>query len=480
MLLPFLLGVLVSATICWFFWFSCRREAIRASEEKERLLQERKIVLDFMHTMVEAIGEGIDRQELFQRVVHSAVLSTGALSACIFERRGDYLTGVAVQGLFPPHRPLPKTEGTPYSSRAGFMEQVLKSESFAVGEGLVGACAQTGSGILIDNALHDPRVVKHEDPALKVRSAIVVPIGFGDSNIAVLAIVNPVDGGRFTETDFSLAGSLAEQAGMAIHSLDLMQVKLAQRKLDVDLALARNIQSMLLPRDFPKMETLQIGAHYQPAQDVGGDLYDVFVLDENRLGLAVADVSGKGIPASILMAICQGNIRHLARRQDSPAAVLRELNIVMNQEMRAGMYVTVVYAVVYLREEMLLLARAGHELPIHLQANSETGGRVETRFLGTDGMAVGMVPNDIFAPTIRDVRVPFRRGDILLLYTDGVTEAVNDEGLEFGGPRLADALKQLRTQDPDSINAALANQVKLFSSGQALRDDLTMLTVKRR
>jgi len=343
MVLVFCLGLATGATVGWVFWWTSRREIIRLDEQRQMLAQEKLIVLDFVHNMVEAIGEGVTRQELFERVVHAAILSTGALSACIFERQGNEIRGVAVEGLFPPHRPLPESSREKITTRTKFIESILKTELFKVGEGLVGQASLTGEGILIENALEDPRLIRHEDPALEVRSVIVVPILFRDRNIGVLAIVNPSDGGSFGETDFSLATSLAEQAGLAIHNLDLMASQIEKNKLDSDLGLAHEIQSMLLPKEFPQLRKLSMASIYQPAQKVGGDLYDVFRIDDFRVGVAIADVSGKGIPASLLMAICQSNLRHFARNYASPAKVLCELNEVMVGEMRPEMFVTLFY-----------------------------------------------------------------------------------------------------------------------------------------
>ncbi|MGC9452513.1 MAG: PP2C family protein-serine/threonine phosphatase, partial [Oceanipulchritudo sp.] len=288
------MGLAVGAGIGWFFWWTARREIVRLDEQRQMLAQEKLIVFDFVHNMVEAIGEGVTRQELFERVVHAAILSTGALSACIFERTGDQLRGVAVEGLFPPHRPLPESSRVKITTRTKFVEQILKSEIFKVGEGLVGTAARTGQGILIENALEDPRVIKHDDPSLEVRSVIVVPIRFRDRNLGVLAIVNPSDGGSFGETDFSLAVSLAEQAGLAIHNLDLRATQIEKNKLDVDLGLAHEIQNMLLPKEFPQHPALQMASIYKPAQKVGGDLYDIFSTGSGKIEIAIADVSGKG------------------------------------------------------------------------------------------------------------------------------------------------------------------------------------------
>ncbi|MEX0332318.1 MAG: SpoIIE family protein phosphatase [Puniceicoccaceae bacterium] len=476
MLLTFCIGAVLGLGVGWFFWWTARREIVRLDEQRQMLGQEKLIVFDFVHNMVEAIGEGVTREELFERVVHAAILSTGALSACIFERTETQLRGVAVEGLFPPHRPLPESSRAKITTRTKFVEQILKSEIFKVGEGLVGNAAKTGEGILIENALDDPRIIKHEDPSLEVRSVVVVPISFREKNLGVLAIVNPSDGGSFGDTDFSLAVSIAEQAGLAIHNLDLMATQIEKNKLDVDLGLANEIQRMLLPRELPRLDKLEMASIYIPAQKVGGDLYDVFPLDESRVGIAIADVSGKGIPASLLMAICQSNLRHFARDLDSPAEVLRELNDVMLGEMRPEMFVTIVYAVIDMAKGELVLARGGHELPI--MVHSSNGPETRSEFIACDGMALGMVPGEIFNVAVQDHRVPFVEGDILALYTDGITEVANQEGTEFGKERLAEVVCSLRTRHSQEITQGILDRISLFSGAPSQSDDLTVVIAR--
>ena len=138
----FILGGVFGALLVYALYWRAQHEASRLEEEKLALMEERRIVLDYMHTMVDAVGERLPREELYQRIVHAAILSTGALSACIFEKSpDDMMRGVAVEGLFPPHRPIPEATKAKMGSRAKFIEQVLKSESFPVGEGVVGRVA---------------------------------------------------------------------------------------------------------------------------------------------------------------------------------------------------------------------------------------------------------------------------------------------------------------------------------------------------
>src|SRR4051812_38885896 len=165
-----------------------RAEADRVVDENQKLAQDRQRLIDFMHLMTEALGEGLSRQELQQRIVHASILCTGGLSACIFEQtERNMMRGTAVEGLFPPHRPLTAAAKDKLNTRAKFIEQVLKSGEFPVGGGAVGRVAQTRRGELIADAAADARMVKHDDPALAVRSVIVVPLVFRERFFGVLA-----------------------------------------------------------------------------------------------------------------------------------------------------------------------------------------------------------------------------------------------------------------------------------------------------
>ncbi|WP_438483131.1 SpoIIE family protein phosphatase [Oleiharenicola lentus] len=475
----FLLGGIIGASLVYAFYWRAQREAARVEEEKQALLEERQIVLDYMHTMVDAVGERLPREELFQRIVHAAILSTGALSACIFEKGADnMMRGVAVEGLFPPHRPIADTARMKMGSRAKFIEQVLKSESFPVGEGVVGRVAATGQGLLVVSAPDDPRIVKHSDPALVVYSVIAAPILVHKKLIGVLCVCNAADGLPFTETDYSLVATLAEQAGLAVHNADFLNLQVDKQRLDLDLALASNVQRMLLPKEMPKVATLDMDARYLAAQKVSGDLYDVFKLSRDCVGLAVADVSGKGISASLLMAICRTTLRRIAPLDNSPARVLAELNRALAGDMREGMYITMTYAVVDAARNEVTIARAGHELSLLVRRDPKTGIFV-TDYVGADGMPLGMVDPELFDQVITDQKLDFAPGSALVLYTDGLTEAPNADEKEFGGARLADVVRAAHAGSAKEINDRILAAVEKFTGSAGLRDDYTLLSVKR-
>jgi sigma-B regulation protein RsbU (phosphoserine phosphatase) len=470
--------VLLVAVLCLAL-FRLRGRLDAQEEQKGRAEHDRQRAMDFMHLMAEALGEGLSRQELHQRIVHASILCTGALSACIFERTaGNMMRGVAIEGLFPPHWPLPDHVKGKLTTRAKFIEQVLRSEEFPVGEGIVGRVAETGRGELIADATRDPRIVKHDDPNLVVRSVIAVPMMFRERFFGVLVVANPVDNKLFTEMECTLMQSLAEQAALALHNAESLSMQIERKQLDLDLSIASGIQQMLLPSRSTAFPGLDLDARYAPAQRVGGDLFDVIVLSPTRLGVAVADVSGKGIAASLYMAVCRTNLRQIAPRHIAPSQTLVDLNRTMGADIHGDLYVTVLYAVIDTQANQVTFARGGHELPLFARRDPVTGN-YSTHLVRSEGMPLGLVPDELFASAIEDKVEPFEPGDTLVLFTDGVTEAPNEEEKEFSSARLSDVVRALHARSAKEINDGVLESIRRFAGGAVQRDDLTLVTVKR-
>ncbi|MEO0508480.1 MAG: GAF domain-containing SpoIIE family protein phosphatase [Verrucomicrobiota bacterium] len=476
-MMPLLFGIVLGASAIWVLNNRKTRQFKIIEEQKQLLQQEKQIVVEFMHNMVEAVAESSDRENMFQRIIHAAILSTGAMSACIFEKCADStLKGIAVEGLFPPQRKLPEATSDQLATRTRFLEKILKSESYQIGEGLIGQVAKSRQAQLISNAQNDPRVIQYDDPALTVRSIIVAPVLFQDKLLGVLAVANPSDGLAFTETDFSLVESLAEQVGLAVHNSDAMQVQIDKNRMDIDMRLAGKVQSLLLPKEYPPADHIAFASHYTAAQKIGGDLYDVFSIDDKTIAFAIADVSGKGISAALLMAICQTHLHHFAKAYRSPAKVLSAINEAMERKMQRDMFITMIYAVLDLETERLELARAGHELPFFY--NSHSDGTVDVRPVQSPGMAIGMVEPKIFDSVIQDTSIHFGSEDVLLFYTDGITEAVNQEGEEFSSERLLEVLSANGKSSAQEIVDQALGSVERFSEGTGQIDDLTLIAVK--
>ena len=402
-------------------------------EQNNQLAQEKKIAVDFMHNLAEAIGEGVERKVLYQRIVHTAVKTTGAMSACIYEKLSNgRLKGVAVEGLFPPQRIIKLDTEEKDTPRARFIEKVLNSEILEAEEGVVGEVGKTGKAVFIPNALEDPRIIKHRDPSLSVRSIIYSPLIHDDQTLGVLAVANPASEIPFSETDFSMINSLGEQAALAIKNSDAMNLRFEKTRMDADLRLAHDVQELFLTHIFPPSRGLEIDAKYIPSAQVGGDFYDFHQLSSHKFCLCIADVSGKGVPASLLMALCQTHLKHLVHKNRSPSEILVLLNEELFPRIRKDMFITLFLAVLDTQKDKITYARAGHEAALLAKRDIENVGVLK---LKGNGMALGMVEPSLFSHLIEDNEVSFSSGDVLCLFTDGVTERANSEGEEFGVSR---------------------------------------------
>ncbi len=249
----------------------------------------------------------------------------------------------------------------------------------------------------------------------------------------------------------------------------------AREAQERELALARDVQQHLLPSRFPPLGRIDVEVLSQPSQQLGGDYYDVLPVDERHHGFVIADVSGKGAPAALMMAACRASLRLCAPGELSPAAVLRRVNRALQPDMPPGMYITLFYGILNLDTLALRFCRAGHEPALLLR---EAGGAPV--LLGDGGMALGMAPDELFEATLDEGRVVLSAGDLLALYTDGVNEACNAAGEEFGRDRLADSLRRHQKEPLADILRRVDRYLRQFCTLAPRHDDRALLLVRAR
>lgn len=464
------------ALVCVLIAAKQRDILAKTLDELDRLREERQVIIDFLHRSADDIGSGANREKIYKRTVRTTALSCGAMSACVYEKTADgKLVAKACEGLFPPQT---KKIGRRKNGelRAKYIEDALIAETIEPNEGILGEVAASGRGVLIKDALKDPRIIKHDDESLKIRSFMVVPLIFRGQLSGVLAVANPISGRAFTDTEFSLAKSLGEQCALALQNAEAVSALLMRNKLEFDLRLASSIQRYLLPENLPQTDSLEFAVKYLPQQLIGGDFYDFFKLPHGKIGVVIGDVSGKGIPAAILMALCQTKLRYIAMSGKSPAQTLCLLNSEMVHAMRSDMFITIIYLVIDPKSGEAKFARAGHEPPLLARADSDEAAQP----LKSSGMALGMVSEELFDEVMEDASFKMNSGDVLVLYTDGLTEAANPEGGEFTAKKLAQTISTLRSRNANDLNDEIIKSVESFMGpGNKYGDDLTLLTVKK-
>ena len=245
--------------------------------------------------------------------------------------------------------------------------------------------------------------------------------------------------------------------------------------LKTDLAVAGEIQQAILPRVFPPFpefeDILDVAASMTPAKDVGGDFYDFFRIDEDRIGFVMADVSGKGVPAAIFMAVSRTLIRAIGMQGNAPEDTITRANELLCKESVNCMFVTVFYAIYNTKTGEVVYCNAGHNSPYLIHAN----GQVEALPTSTNCMIGAIEGLSFNAGSLQ-----MEKGDMLVMYTDGVNEAVNNSFEEFGDPRLEEALNQLSGKTCRETVDGLLSSVKTFVDGAPQSDDITILSIKRK
>ena len=254
---------------------------------------------------------------------------------------------------------------------------------------------------------------------------------------------------------------------------DLLEQQGEKERMEEDLRVARNIQMSLLPQEYVEVEGLKIAAVCLPANEMGGDYYDLLPLSNHRLGVLIADVSGKGTSAALYMAELKGLILSLSRNHDSPKALLTELNEILAPNLDRRSFVTMTYAIIDSRKRTLRVARAGHNPLIHFDGRTD-----QTRLLSPPGLALGFDSGDTFKAVIQELEIPLVHGDTFLFFTDGISEAMNGSSELFGEGRLAAILKEANALSSDDLKERILHEVRVFAAGESPHDDMTMVIVK--
>ena len=449
------------------------KRIMQIEKKLERLRCERKSLLTMMHDLGEAFNADLTPSDLL-RIVTATAAEVLDASGCAYYRwnpEAKTFSCVSVYKIFPPLHAIPPETQPKMVARIEHLHDILLQEKLPATNQLLSSVIEHGS-ILIADAGSDHRLPQHKEPLLRFRSLMLCRMSCQGQNYGVLAVANKKDTTPFNRSDLELLQDIALQAAFSLHSAILLNIISEKRKLDQDVNLAGQIQRILLPDTPPVIPGYHLAGENIAAQRLSGDYYDFFCLPEGRVGLVIADVSGKGVAASLIMTMCRAVLRSHAITQSSPAEVLRLVNRQLHPDMQKDMFVTIIYAVLDPLRHTLTLARAGHETPL-LWRN----GHVET--IKSPGMAIGIDSGEMFDLFIQDTTLTLIPGDMLLLYTDGVIEMQNSEQQEFG----RDNLRQIICTSADSgARQTIENiitHIGRFRGDAPAYDDITLIALQR-
>lgn len=443
------------------------------------LRDEREVIFEFIHHVGDLFADAdeVDMDLLLKRILFFATKTGKATSGAIYLFNPDrsQLFARAVSGIFPPLYDPENVNVADIIAKSKHLETLVKSRSVAVGEGIIGSAAAIGNGIIIEDAEMDARIPGYTDAFLKINSLLVIPMRFGNEVLGVLALVNRTDETTFTPSDLNLLQAMADQASVPIHYAGLRAALEHKKQIDRDLRAAQQIQASLLPQSLPLRIGVELAAYNLPAFDIGGDYYDFIEIDDDHLGIAIADVAGKGIGGAMMMAVCQGVLRTRAGQERSPAHMLSELNRVLSANLAEDMFITMLYIVLNTQTRELKFARAGHERPLLCRG---CDGHQKPEPVDAPGIAIGLADEEIFDVAISDVTVRLEPGDGLVIYTDGITEALNEEGEEWGLENLLECIQTDSENGPEALIRSIRSNLTRYVGAKQQYDDMTLLALK--
>ncbi|MBV8708745.1 MAG: SpoIIE family protein phosphatase [Acidobacteriaceae bacterium] len=346
-----------------------------------------------------------------------------------------------------------------------------KGEDFVISTAVRDRVIREKCSLVISDAQADDALKRQQSIVMhRVRSMMAVPLQTGDRVIGLIYVDN---GGNvlrpFQQEDVDLLTVMANVAAIRIEHARLAEVEQKEKLMASELAQASEMQQSLLPAEAPVYEGYDIAGFNLPCRTVGGDYFDFTPYQDGRLGLLVGDVSGKGMPAAIMMSSLQARIQMLTETQPDPATAVTLLNRNLAGRFPLGKFITFFFGLLHTESGVLLYSNAGHNYPLILRAD----GRVE-QLPGSD-LILGIDPSVQYQ--LREISLG--SGDLLALYSDGVTEARNSAGEEFGEHGLASFLTKWKEEPCQNIIHSLAKHVRLWCENAAFHDDFTIVLVKR-
>lgn len=418
--------------------------------EEENLRLKRAVEeLSVLNELSREIGVSLDSEEVMEHIVKRSLKALRAEQGVIT---------LVDEEASEPTRTLIRT-----SSSSG------KHPPFRANDQLLGWMYLNREPLLVNDPPNDERF-KGAGWSDQIRSILCVPLFVRSRLIGVLTLFNKKDESGFSDDDRRLLTIIASQSAQVIENARLYEEERALLRVREELRLAADIQMRLLPDEAPALDGYDLAGTSIPAQNVGGDYFDFLPTGNGQMAVCVADVSGKGLPAALLMSNVQAALRARYDTCSSPSSCLSVLSKLLYRSTHRGSFVTMVYGIIDTAGHSIDYANAGHNRPLVCMAD----GRVVR--LETAGLVLGAMPDADY----RTGTTPLEPGSLLLFYSDGVTEAMNESRVAFGEENLEDLLRVVRGLTAQETVDRIVKEVQTHVGDAPQHDDMTLLVVKRR
>lgn len=341
--------------------------------------------------------------------------------------------------------------------------------SYRVGDHITGWVLKRQQPLMIENLAQDERFQPSEQERKEIRSVLCVPIWCKAKIIGIIMLTNKKTGESFNSNDLRLLSIIAPQSGQLIQNSQLQEEAIEKKRMEHELELARRIQMGLLPNLEHLTSDLDISSYFNPAEEVGGDYYDYFPLGDNQIGIVIADVSGHGASAAMMMTMVKGVLHSITHEFTSSDQALNDINSVLTRIVPKGIFITMMFLVFDISKKVLRFSNAGHIPLLYYNSQSNSCQLVECR-----GCALNLTPEATFLVK----EMAFKRDDLFFIYTDGVTEAVNEKMEMFEEARLIREVEDVAKESSVSVIDHLKAKLNDFTGRRPQEDDILMLALK--
>jgi sigma-B regulation protein RsbU (phosphoserine phosphatase) len=421
--------------------------------------------LAMLYQLTQAFNSSLDLDEVLNRVMDEVITATHAERGFVMliEDRPSSEEESANEKKFS------------FKVARGLDQKTIEKPQFQISRSIVERVAADGQPVLTSDAQSDARFnIRQSIMFLGLRAILCVPLTFKDQLLGVIYVDNRMHVGIFTQADLELLRAIASSAAIAIENARLYQVAVEKGRMERELQMARKVQASLLPQERPIIPGWSFSTRWKPAREVGGDYYDFIPISSGKLGLIIADVTDKGMPAALFMASTRSIMRASMPHAGSPAEGITQANRLIYAESENGLFVTLFYGLLNPDTGEFTYVNAGHNPPLVFQTGGEAcSGNLKK--LGTTGLQLGM---DIDSSYNQGTLI-LQPGDFILLYTDGVTDALDSIKNEFGITRLQEVLLSNCKASTEELLDTLQKAIDDFTGSAAPYDDITMLVIKR-
>ncbi|MBN1647533.1 MAG: SpoIIE family protein phosphatase [Spirochaetales bacterium] len=425
-------------------------------------------LFEFMKTIGNAISERQDISTILDNITSSTAKNLDADGSIILliDNFDNIIKLESEFGIFPP--PFAVIEKV--KTKLENMDNYFKNKPIEMGEGVIGKCIQDREPLYVKNTYNDPRFEQNtKNDLMFMSSLIIIPLVASNKTLGALAVCQRDRTKLFTDADFANMKTFADYTSITLDNFFTYMELLDKKEMEREVGIAAEIQQKLLPSRIPKIRDTVISAFTKPAKGVSGDYYDIIKLKGGGIALVMCDVAGKGVPASLVMIMIRTIIQLIAGATRSAATIVSWINKGITGKIDIDHFATLSFLKYDPDTKVVEYSNAGHHPLMLFKAKSKSIESVDT-----PGLPIGIEPTTEYTQKT----IKFEKGDIALLYTDGIIEAMNSKGEQYSYESLVKFVKANYTLNSEELVAGIHNDIKAFVGKAKQHDDQTLLALK--